>query len=492
MRNVARLAILLWSCMLLLWMSVPTPAQGAEITYYSPYPQGEVSVSDPIIGWSVHIQGVAVRKAQMFLDGQEVAVRYDEERRAYVYRPGKLNAGEHQVELRLELENGYAPIEKKWRFRVAADARAVADRTSEEALQAADEARQLANHYRLRLGLPLWETDLALMAAAIGHAQYLSANKRLSHEQEEGLEGFTGVTAEERAKRAGYFGSVAENLVEQPSPMAREAIDGLFDAPYHRIPFLMPQARDWGYAHSGRYFVMNVGLWPLDKVREVHYPVEGEDGVPMLWNGNEVPDPLRLHQGIRYPVGYPIMWGLYGEGVTEMQVLAARLRDEEGQDWPLLVNDPSTDSHLRQEVILIPRDPLKPGTTYTVDLHVGYKLDGEARETERQWSFTTELRRGSGKEALHQEPTPQLLSIAGIDDRGLTVGYDFVSFWTDLPWLKKLNGDMEMVPLLKGKSFPQWLTRLDGKWGWSWDEEKGRLSWKVGKFELEWRFWRAE
>lgn len=476
---------------------VPVAAEEG-ITYLPPYPRGEVMVRQPEIGWPVRIHGARVKKATLYLNGKSVAVRYDKEKGAYVYRPPAiLPSGEYQARIRLDFQGPYQPVEQRWSFVIHPDAVSLHPYTERAGTPVQQAALQAANDYRERLGLPPFQVHPSLMLAAEEHANYLEENGLLSHYQEPGKPRFTGRTVEERAQRAGYFQGVAEDISQQAEKDPAVAVDGLFDAPYHRIPLMFPHASDWGYGQKGLYHVVNVGIVPMEKFKVVHYPVDGEKGVPMQWQGNEIPDPLRLHAGVTWPVGYPIVIGAFGDRVKEVRLSQAVLRDGEGREQALYINTPETDEHLKQELILIPVKPLKPNMHYQVRVEwVAVENDGREHPLNTVWSFQTERRPGEGKRQLHAPATgmegPESIMTepdeAGAESDG-TGRITHITFWSDLPLLKKWPLSFELPVSLSQERLAGWMERLDGHLGFRWQAEEGRLTWHVGGYEMEWLFY---
>ncbi len=498
------LAVLMGTIGLRLFLEPVKAAEGG-LTYLEPYPRGAVMVRQPEIGWPVRVHGASVRQATLYLSGKSRSVRvnlgYDAAKGAYVYHPPELlPPGEYEARIRLEFQGLYQPVEQHWTFQINRDAvslRHIMERVETPVQQAALKA---ANDYRDRLGLPPFQVHPSLMLAAEEHAAYLEENGTLSHYQEPGKPRFTGRTVEERAQRAGYFLGVAEDISQQPEEDPVVAVDGLFDAPYHRIPFMYPHAWEWGYGQKGLFHVINVGIVPMEKVRVVHYPVDGEKGVPMQWKGNEIPDPLRLHADVTLPVGYPLVIGAFGDPVKEVRLFHAVLTDEEGREQALYINTPATDEHLKQELILIPVKPLKPDVQYQVQVDWGVvRNDGTEQTLHTAWSFQTERRPGEGKQQLHALVLETQVEGTGADEdqrqemeteRAEQITH--VTFWSDLPLLKRWSRSFKLPFSLSQERLAGWMGWLDDHLGFQWQAEDGRLTWRVGDYELEWLFYEQQ
>jgi uncharacterized protein YkwD len=100
------------------------------------------------------------------------------------------------------------------------------------------EALFILNEIRETMGMNTLMPNSQLQMAAQAHADYLVRNHTASHNEIQGLPGFTGETPTERAFRAGYLSSqVLENLSTQTRD-AKHSVHGLLSAIYHRFAFL--------------------------------------------------------------------------------------------------------------------------------------------------------------------------------------------------------------------------------------------------------------
>lgn len=389
-------------CMMLVLSVVATvPVQAGAPSYYPGYPQGNVGVATPEIGMRVVTNGNVTNFANLLIDNQKVNVSYDPATERYFYIPDQpLSVGKHRVDIEIQFE-GYVKLEKTWYFTVADQALAtLPEPTAQHQL-----ALQAANDYRLRMGLPLLEMNRSLNTAAVGHAQYLETNNVFSHYQESGKPGFFGENVLDRARYYGYGLSVYEDISKQYDRSPVYAIDGLFDAPYHRIPFMDPASVEFGYGQITLYHTLHFGIGASSGNQFVIYPVDGEQYVPRAWYGNEVPDPLRIHPNAEYPVGYPIMAGVYGPDVARVELVSASVKKSDGTDVPIYknsVNGNPADNSVSREVILIPKKPLEANRTYTMQLSLKvHDFTGGTTTQNKTWSFTTESVEGEGKKRLH-------------------------------------------------------------------------------------------
>ncbi len=221
-----------------------------------------------------------------------------------------------------------------------------------------------------------------LCAAASAHSRYLQMNGEFGHEESPGKAGYVGADLMMRLTAFGYGGGAYEDI-NLGRPTLGSAVRSLFDAPYHRIPFLQPGSPDFGIGTSGRITTLDFGRTALSETAVS--PGDGQRGVPSAWNSIETPDPLRLHE-VKRPVGYVIVFVYYTPDNERIRVTSAFLTDSRGREIPFFLNAPTNDNHLTNAVFLIPRQPLKPANTYTVSVDA-YAASG--KNISREWNFTT-------------------------------------------------------------------------------------------------------
>ena len=223
------------------------------------------------------------------------------------------------------------------------------------------------NEARATLGLPPLAKSPELMQAAQSHADYYvrnlgDPNSGGLHTEVPGKPGFTGRRIFDRAKAAGYPLDWIDETFGFLDPA--RTLDWALGTVFHRYMFVHPSAAHVGYgtASAGRTTatVFNVGLSPehtapvpLPSV----YPADGARGVPTVWDGAESPDPA---PGVPRPLGPPItlQFGLD----DRVAWTGASLHDQAGQTVPAVTST----SEWRRAIALIPRDPLRPATVYTV------------------------------------------------------------------------------------------------------------------------------
>lgn len=447
MNSTARLgkALMLLSLALMLWcigLTIPVPQAQASSYSYEAAPKGTVGVTKPNLTFYFDTDlTLAPSSYTMTLNGQSVPASYDHDKGTFTYTPDKdLAPGNYTVQMSITYP-GYKPIEQSWSFTVAKDA------ISRFEAPAPEDLAGLAaiNDYRVLYGLPQLQMNDRLLAMAKAHAKYLDANKIAQddksaeslHNQNPNKPGFFGQSPRERAAYYGYSAKLGEDAAYHVGSIG-ETVDVLFDAPYHRSPFLNPDAKEVGIAKIGDYTIIEFGFGSSENSPIVVSPTDGERYVPTSFDGNEAPDPLRMHTDGNYPVGYPIMAQYFGENVDKIKLLSAELTDNAKQKIDVFANSPENDDKLTNAVILLPRKPLQADQTYLVKLSLQVtKKDGTTTTESKEWNFTTEPLPQLGKTKLHRNASDYLKQAVtvlpiqrkasfGLDDSSYTV--DGVSF----------------------------------------------------------------
>ncbi len=260
------------------------------------------------------------------------------------------------------------------------------------------------NLYRSWLGIPPLTIDPRLQAAAEGHVNYYKLNygdPNLAgmglHQQTPGKPGFTGASMSDRAKAAGYTGSVNENAgLSGSMVVSTEWFIGTIN---HRITLI-----DARYTHIGlaainegniKFEVIMLGAesWSRESEPEwVAWPPHNATGVGRAFYG-EAPGPF---PGATYPVGYPITLAWRGPGDLELDSVTLTAN---GKTVPSF-HSIGTGWLSTNTAQVAASDPLEPGTTYQVT--ITGSANGE--RFSRTWSFTTTD--GTDKLALNGVSAP--------------------------------------------------------------------------------------
>jgi uncharacterized protein YkwD len=323
-------------------------------------------------------QGLDVTASEMKINGEVVESAYDADARALQYRPPQpFNPGEYLVECRVTFARR-AVFKQSWRTSIAPGA--MKDFVPANAQQTA--ALTLANKVRHNLALPELRMDDCLNTAATMHADYLAANNEVGHSQRPGKPKFFAETGGERLAKLGWGGASWE-VVSQGEKELSDAIENLFDAPYHRIAFMQPGLITFGSGRVKDKTAIELGGTSEEGV--IVSPADGQTNVARMWFGTEIPDPLRLHPDTSQPVGYPIVLVAFQRTDQGLSSVKATLTTN-GQPVPFFLNSPANDSELQSAAFIIPSKPLKPKTTYAVSVTA---VDAAGQAINRSWTFTT-------------------------------------------------------------------------------------------------------
>ncbi len=235
-------------------------------------------------------------------------------------------------------------------------------------------ARMAIARVRALAGLPALRCDRAAALAAVGHCRYVIENGELTHVQQRGRKGFTGVSFEDRLRSAGFRedpgGEVLANIT------GREAIAspaGFLNSVYHRALFLRSELTSFGYGRVGACATIDFGRDTKRADVTVVWPPPGAYHVPTtFFSSRETPNPVAGSTLVGAPISLVRQKAL--------PHLTATLEGPSGPIKSVLLtasNDPN--KLIRPgEAHLVPLAPLAPRTTYRARF-------GEVAET----SFTT-------------------------------------------------------------------------------------------------------
>jgi uncharacterized protein YkwD len=246
----------------------------------------------------------------------------------------------------------------------------------------------LINTQRRQEGVPELALDEAGSRGCREHAEYLARHldrPLLDPHDQEDLPGATAA-----GKEAARAASVAP---AEP----REALRAWLTSPAHRALILAPELASVAVGSAktpdGKWlsvfdFTRGAAAAPRRPVDPVAYPARGQAGVPLIFPGNEIPDPLP--DAPDKLGGYPVTL-TFPPGVAVAGARAS-LEDEYGQEVPAWFSSPARPANEKfaanqlNTVCLIPRHPLRAGTRYVAR--------AEARVGDRDWSlawtFTTQ------------------------------------------------------------------------------------------------------
>src|ERR671935_783537 len=239
----------------------------------------------------------------------------------------------------------------------------------------------LNNQLRFAIGAPTVPTDARLALAAQSHANYNSANGVIGHYETAGLPYYTGYAPRDRLIAQGWTASFVSEVATGGTALA--GVRQLWDAPYHRLGMMHPNATTIGWGHSdlnGREstvgdIVYDFGFRSVDFVRS---PSNLQTNIPTSWSGRESPSPLP--SGVSGPVGYPIM--VVYSGGQNVQMRAAEVVAPNGARLPIYYAPQQFEYDYQ---VIIPQQPLAPNTTY----HVRFDITVGGSYVTNEWDFST-------------------------------------------------------------------------------------------------------
>ena len=240
---------------------------------------------------------------------------------------------------------------------------------------------QLHNQLRFAIGAPTISADARVVAAAQNHANYNSANRIVGHYETAGNAYYTGYAPRDRVIAAGLTTAFVSEVATSYGG-ALIGVQQLWDAPYHRLGMMHPNATSTGWGHSdlvGSATVADItydfGFRAVDFVRS---PANGQTNIPTSWSGNESPSPLPA--GATTPVGYPIM--VVYSGAQRVDMRAAEVVAPDGTRLPIYYAPQQFESDYQ---VIIPQRPLAANTTY----HVRFDINVNGVMATNQWDFST-------------------------------------------------------------------------------------------------------
>ncbi len=261
---------------------------------------------------------------------------------------------------------------------------------------ARDQAFNRVNEIRRQVGLGLLAQNDRLDLAAQRHADYLAYNYvELSHLQIEGLPGFTGVHAINRATSAGYAAglssapTVDETIIpELPNADLGRTIDYFMAMPYHRIPYLNHANIDIG---MGRRLIP--GSRADIYVTDFGYHAGRRQGSPatpfVVWpQPNSTIDRLDTPFEIPPPPGRGFAPSIHVDPSRVLKVESFEMRGAGGVLVPATILSTATDPVLLGRpyaVLLSPTSALTAATRYSVR----FAGTSNGQPLNYEWSFNT-------------------------------------------------------------------------------------------------------
>jgi len=261
------------------------------------------------------------------------------------------------------------------------------------------------NFRRRQLGIQAVNRNTVIDAAALGHSVYQRDNDTITHEQTAGKPSFTGRSAGDRLRAAGYtipssgfaYGEVISATTDTSGFNAAE---DLIAAIYHRFVIFEPMFKEAGAGSAGRsggltYFTTNftaIGLNSgLAQGNVVHYPVASQTRVPRnFFSDNESPDPVPNANEVGYPVS------VHANITDRLEVQTFTITPRGGNALPVRLLRKADDAQTPESAAaIVPLSPLAQNTVYDVRFvgrlsGVGSNNVPWSNNIDRTWSFTTQ------------------------------------------------------------------------------------------------------
>jgi uncharacterized protein YkwD len=260
------------------------------------------------------------------------------------------------------------------------------------------DGRNWINYRRSQAGVPPVAENVQIDAAAQAHSDYQRLNNTVTHDEEKGQPGFTGVTLKDRLNAAKWtvpdsgfaFGEIIAATTNQSGFFLAEE---LITAIYHRFVMFEPMFQEIGTGAATTnagytYFTADLGsrsgFGPgIAPGAIVSWPYNGQTQVTTnFFSDFEEPDPVP-DKDIN-EVGYPISVHANLDEIMTLKSFSVRPRG--GSDLNVRVLAPGGDATTPMyAAAIIPLSPLRSATIYDVTF-VG-TLDGTP--VSKNWSFTT-------------------------------------------------------------------------------------------------------
>jgi uncharacterized protein YkwD len=253
----------------------------------------------------------------------------------------------------------------------------------------ASEWLQLLNSYRDLAGLPPVDENVAWSAGDVNHARYVVKNDVVTHSEDANNPWYTP---------EGHAAAQSGNLMGSSNLNTSDlnAIEAWMQAPFHALGILDPSLLEVGfgsYRESDGGLQMGAGL---DVLRGRGGDRAGMN-YPVLWPGagttvgigshyGEYPNPLSSCPGYSTPSGLPILVQI-GSGDQTPRVGTHDFRQGSTSLEHCIITETSYanpdgaaqalgQSILdgRDAIVIIPRQPLSPGATYTVSIDVNGQM----------------------------------------------------------------------------------------------------------------------
>ncbi len=250
------------------------------------------------------------------------------------------------------------------------------------------------NFRRQQAGLSVLTRNSLVDSAAAGHSNYQRLNT-VTHVQEVGKPGFTGVSVVDRLKAVGYatpsyfYGEV---ISASNSASGVYLAEELITAIYHRFAIFEPRFKEIGAgsATSGSYnifttnFTANNGYGPgIGKGNIVTWPVDGQTGIVRnFFSDYEEPDPVDTANEVGYPIS------VHADADVVLTVGSFSVKPRGGANLAVKLLSAAADpdkTTTRSAASIVPLAVLAAGTVYDV----AFVGTADGVPLTKNWSFTT-------------------------------------------------------------------------------------------------------
>jgi len=250
------------------------------------------------------------------------------------------------------------------------------------------------NYRRAQTGLSVLTRNSLIDLAAQRHSSYQQQNE-ITHVQEVGKPGFTGVTLADRLRQVNYLSSsffIGEVISASTSNSGFYLSEELITAIYHRFVMFEPRFKEIGagsvtngagYTILTINFAANNGYGPgIGNTTLATWPFNGQTNVPVnFFSDFESPDPVENQNEVGYPIS------VHADADVTVSVTSFSVRPRDGTDLNVKRLSTGTDSHTPQSAAsIVPLTKLAANTVYDVSFTgtIG------AVPISKNWSFTTQ------------------------------------------------------------------------------------------------------
>jgi hypothetical protein len=242
------------------------------------------------------------------------------------------------------------------------------------------------NEERVKLGLTPRPEDVKLSADLQKHCRYMAGTGVLAHPEEKGKPGYS-----DEGHAAGMRSILGRGMGSDTLAI------GMVNTYFHRQDVIRPHALAFGVGYEGSFGGID-GRSALGKAPPQYWPVlcpvPGQANVGLNY-GKEAPDACPGDASAGYPL--TVYWGTSNLKLKSHALKALGPSNappasapKTAPDVDCYVYDPQQGAEagftkFQQCVCLIPKDPLKPNTTYEVSFDV--EVDG--KPWSKTWRFST-------------------------------------------------------------------------------------------------------